>query len=211
MLSLTILNSSGKLKSPSPGTVYTPFKTEFKKLESFAKKLDGIDQLQKWDSAYYSEKLKKELFDLDQEILKPYFKLENVIEGVFMIVKKLYDLQFEQVFNIDKYHEDVKTYQVTNTKGDFISVFYADFHPRPGKRGGAWMTSFKPQYKNENEIKRKVGYMNIRDFISWLGHHRFGIGQSQVKFPPPPCKRFIDFPMYHKKLRLLSHVPLVAV
>ena len=118
---------------------------EFEELENYAKKIGKIDLLQKWDGAYYSEKLKKELFDLDQEILKPYFKLENVIEGVFMIVKKLYDLQFEQVFNIDKYHEDVKTYQVTNTKGDFISVFYADFHPRKGKRNGAWMTSYKSQ------------------------------------------------------------------
>jgi peptidyl-dipeptidase Dcp len=118
---------------------------EFEELEKYAKKIGKIDLLQKWDGAYYSEKLKKELFDLDQEILKPYFKLENVIEGVFMIVKKLYDLQFEQVFNIDKYHEDVKTYQVTNTKGDFISVFYADFHPRKGKRNGAWMTSYKSQ------------------------------------------------------------------
>jgi len=120
-------------------------KKEFEELENYAKKIGEIDLLQKWDGAYYSEKLKKELFDLDQEILKPYFKLENVIEGVFMIVKKLYDLQFEQVFNIDKYHEDVKTYQVTNTKGDFISVFYADFHPRKGKRNGAWMTSYKSQ------------------------------------------------------------------
>ena len=118
---------------------------EFEELENYAKKIGKIDLLQKWDGAYYSEKLKKELFDLDQEILKPYFKLENVIEGVFMIVKKLYDLQFEQVFNIDKYHEDVKTYQVTNTKGDFISVLYADFHPRKGKRNGAWMTSYKSQ------------------------------------------------------------------
>ena len=118
---------------------------EFEELENYAKKIGKIDLLQKWDGAYYSEKLKKELFDLDQEILKPYFKLENVIEGVFMIVKKLYDLQFEQVFNIDKYHEDVKTYQVTNIKGDFISVFYADFHPRKGKRNGAWMTSYKSQ------------------------------------------------------------------
>lgn len=118
---------------------------EFEELENYAKKIGKIDLLQKWDGAYYSEKLKKELFDLDQEILKPYFKLENVIDGVFMIVKKLYDLQFEQVFNIDKYHEDVKTYQVTNTKGDFISVFYADFHPRKGKRNGAWMTSYKSQ------------------------------------------------------------------
>ena len=118
---------------------------EFKNLEEYAKKLDGIDTLQKWDGAYYSEKLKKELFSLDQELLKPYFKLENVIDGVFNIANKLYDLQFEEVFNIDTYHEDVKTYNVTDPNGNFISVFYADFHPRKGKRNGAWMTSYKSQ------------------------------------------------------------------
>ncbi|WP_405608611.1 M3 family metallopeptidase [Polaribacter sp. Asnod1-A03] len=118
---------------------------EFENLENFAKKLDGIDQLQKWDGAYYSEKLKKKLFDLDQELLKPYFKLENVIDGVFEIAKRLYDLNFEEVSNIDKYHEDVKTYNVTDNEGNFISVFYADYHPRKGKRNGAWMTSYKSQ------------------------------------------------------------------
>ena len=82
-------------------------KTEFKKLEDFAKDLDGIDQLQKWDSGYYSEKLKQKLFDLDDEQLKPYFKLENVIDGAFMVANKLFGLQFEEIDTIDKYHEDV--------------------------------------------------------------------------------------------------------
>lgn len=118
---------------------------EFKELEAYAKKLDNIDQLQKWDGAYYAEKLKKERFNLDQEILKPYFKLENVIDGVFTIANNLFDLKFEEVFDIEKYHEDVKTYNVTDTNGNFIAVFYADFHPRAGKRNGAWMTSYKPQ------------------------------------------------------------------
>ena len=71
---------------------------EFKNLESFAKRVDGIDQLQKWDSAFYSEKLKKEIFNLDQEILKPYFQLENVINGAFIVANKLYDLTFEEIF-----------------------------------------------------------------------------------------------------------------
>ena len=118
---------------------------EFTNLESYAKKLDNIDKLQKWDGAYYAEKLKKELFDLDQEILKPYFKLENVINGAFEISKRLYDLHFEEVFNIEKYHQDVKTYNVTDSNNNFIAIFYADFHPRKGKRNGAWMTSYKPQ------------------------------------------------------------------
>jgi len=131
---------------------------EFKQLESFAKKLDGIDQLQKWDSAYYSEKLKQKLFNLDDEQLKPYFKLENVIEGVFKVASNLFGLQFEETDKVDKYHPEVKTYNVTDTQGDFIALFYADFHPRPGKRNGAWMTSYKPQMEKEGK--------NIRPHIS---------------------------------------------
>lgn len=118
---------------------------EFKNLEAFAKDLDQIDRLEKWDGAYYSEKLKQKLFSLDDEQLKPYFKLENVIEGVFTVANKLYDLSFTEVDDIDKYHEDVKTYRVTDSEDNLVAIFYADFHPREGKRGGAWMTSYKPQ------------------------------------------------------------------
>lgn len=131
---------------------------EFTELENFAKELDGIDQLQKWDSAYYSEKLKQKLFNLDDEKLKPYFKLENVIDGVFTIASKLFGLQFSETNEVDKYHEEVKTYKVTNTNGDFVSIFYADFHPRPGKRNGAWMTSYKSQMRKKEE--------NIRPHVS---------------------------------------------
>ena len=118
---------------------------EFNKLQGFAKDLDGIDQLQKWDSAYYSEKLKQQLFSLDDEQLKPYFKLENVIDGAFTVAEKLFGLQFEEINTIDKYHEDVLTYKVVDADGSLVSIFYADFFPRAGKRNGAWMTSFKPQ------------------------------------------------------------------
>jgi len=128
-------------------------KKEFDQLTNLAKK-DGIDQLQKWDGAYYSEKLKKELFDLDQEKLKPYFKLENVIDGVFDISNKLFDLVFEEINTIDTYHKDVKTYKVTNTNGNYIAILYADFFPREGKRNGAWMTTFKGQWKKDNENSR---------------------------------------------------------
>jgi len=103
---------------------------EFKQLEEFAKDLDGIDQLQKWDGSYYSEKLKQKLFSLDDEQLKPYFKLENVIDGVFQVAQKLFGLQFEEVSDIEKYHEDVKTFRVYDSDKNFISIFYADFHPR---------------------------------------------------------------------------------
>ncbi len=131
---------------------------EFRQLESFAKDADGIDQLEKWDGSYYSEKLKQQLFSLDDEQLKPYFKLENVIDGVFAVAERLFGIQFEQVFDIDTYHEEVKTYRIYDKEKNFVAVFYADFHPRPGKRGGAWMTSFKSQWKKDGE--------NIRPHIS---------------------------------------------
>jgi peptidyl-dipeptidase Dcp len=129
-------------------------KSEFNDLKNFAKDLDDIDALQKWDSAYYSEKLKQKLFDLDDEKLKPYFKLENVIDGAFTVANKLFDLNFEEFDTIDKYHDDVLTYKVTDSKGDLVSVFYADFFPRPGKRNGAWMTSYKPQYVQNGKEER---------------------------------------------------------
>lgn len=127
---------------------------EFAELEAFAKELDGIAQLEKWDSAYYSEKLKQKLFNLDDEKLKPYFKLENVIDGVFKVTEKLFDLNFKEVFNVEKYHDDVKTFEVYDSSQNLVSLFYADFHPRPGKRGGAWMTSYKPQYTLQGKNSR---------------------------------------------------------
>jgi len=136
---------------------------EFKQLEDFAKELDGIDQLQKWDGSYYSEKLKQKLFDLDDEKLKPYFKLENVINGVFKVAEKLFGLKFEEVLDIDTYNEEVKTFQVHDSSGNHISLFYADFHPRAGKRGGAWMTSYKPQYlKNGKNVRPHIS--NVCNF-----------------------------------------------
>lgn len=127
---------------------------EFEELSNFAKEQDQIDQLQKWDAAYYAEKLKQKKFDLNEEELKPYFELSNVIKGVFTIAGKLFDLKFEEVDDIDVYHEEVKTYRVTNTEGNFIAVFYADFHPRPGKRDGAWMTVYKNQQITAGENSR---------------------------------------------------------
>jgi len=126
---------------------------EFQKLNNFAIK-DGVEKLQKWDAAYYSEKLKKELFNLDEEALKPYFSLNNVLDGVLEIAHKLYDLNFTEIFDIDTYHNDVKTYEITDDKGNFVAVFYADFFPREGKRNGAWMTSYKSQWKKDSENSR---------------------------------------------------------
>ncbi len=129
-------------------------KKEFEKLETFAKELDSLDQLQKWDSAYYSEKLKQKLFSLDDEQLKPYFKLENVINGAFTVAKKLFGLKFEEIDTIDKYHDDVLTYKVVDAENNLVSIFYADFFPRAGKRNGAWMTSYKPQMIKNGKNER---------------------------------------------------------
>lgn len=119
---------------------------EFAELTAFAKEMDGIEQLEKWDGAYYSEKLKQKLFSLDDELLKPYFKLENVLNGAFTIAEKLFGIRFKEVFDIDTYHEDVQTFEVLDFQDELVAIFYADFFPRKGKRNGAWMTSFKPQY-----------------------------------------------------------------
>jgi len=118
---------------------------EFAQLTAFAKELDGIDQLEKWDGAYYSEKLKQKLFNFDDEILKPYFKLENVLNGAFTIAEKLFGITFKEVFDIDKYQEDVQTFEVLDFEGQLVAIFYSDFFPRKGKRNGAWMTSYKSQ------------------------------------------------------------------
>jgi Zn-dependent oligopeptidase len=136
---------------------------EFAELSAFAKALDGIDQLQKWDSAYYSEKLKQKLFSLDDEKLKPYFQLENVLNGAFTIANKLFGLKFNEVFDIDKYHEDVTTYEVKDEFGELVAVFYADFFPRKGKRNGAWMTSFKSQYIKDG-INERPHISNVCNF-----------------------------------------------
>ncbi len=126
---------------------------QFNQLKDFAEK-DGITDFQKWDNAYYSEKLKQELFSFDEEALKPYFQLENVIQGSFEIAKRLYGLSFKEVTTLEKYHADVKTYEVINQEGDFIAVYYADFHPRAGKRNGAWKTGYKSQWIKEGENSR---------------------------------------------------------
>ena len=127
---------------------------EFAQLTAFAKELDGIDHLEKWDGAYYSEKLKQKLFNLDDEKLKPYFQLENVLNGAFTIAGKLFGLTFTKIFDIDKYHEEVTTYEVKDEFGELVAIFYADFFPRKGKRNGAWMTSFKSQYIKEDKNER---------------------------------------------------------
>ena len=129
-------------------------KKEFQELEAFAKRTEGINRLEKWDSAYYSEKLKQEYYNFDNEQLKPYFKLENVIKGAFKVAHKLFGLNFIETNDIEGYHKDVITYKVVDLEQNLVAIFYTDFFPRKGKRNGAWMTSFKPQFVKDGIQER---------------------------------------------------------
>ncbi|WP_430615157.1 M3 family metallopeptidase [Flavobacterium sp. JP2137] len=132
----------------------TAAQREFAELTDFARDLDQLQQLEKWDAAYYSEKLKQQRFNLDDEILKPYFKLENVLNGAFEVAKRLYQLQFNEVHTIEKYHDDVQTFEVTDGDNRLVAILYTDFFPRKSKRNGAWMTSFKSQFVQNNIDQR---------------------------------------------------------
>ncbi len=131
----------------------TPYaQKEIEELKSLAK-TDGIDDIQSYDHAFYAEKLRKQKFDIDDEELKPYFQLEKVQEAVFGLAGKLFGMEFKEINDVQKYHQDVKTYEITEN-GNYKALLYADYHPRKGKRAGAWMTSYKNQYKQNGENSR---------------------------------------------------------
>lgn len=128
-------------------------KREVQEVKDFAKKLDNLDDLMSWDFTYYSEKLKKEKFGFEEEDLKPYFKAENCIEGIFKVAEKLYNLTFIKNSDIPVYHPEVEVYEVMDNDR-FIGLLYIDLFPRETKRGGAWMTSFKTQGLFKGKIER---------------------------------------------------------
>lgn len=118
---------------------------------------DGIkDKVQPYDWRYYTEKIRKERFDLDEQELKPYFSLENVTKGVFQVTENLYGLKFKQLNNVPVYHEDVTAWEVTEADGTHVGILYMDFFPRASKRGGAWMTSYRNQKTENGERKAPV-------------------------------------------------------
>jgi peptidyl-dipeptidase Dcp len=127
---------------------------DVQEVAALAKKLDQLEVLEKWDFAYYSELLKKEKYALDEEELRPYFSLENVISGVFATASRLFGLRFVANLEIPVYHPEVTAYEVYDRDNQFLSVFYADFFPRPGKRNGAWMTSYRGQFKEGTKDHR---------------------------------------------------------
>ena len=127
---------------------YTPAAhREVAEVEALARRLEGDDfQLMPWDFSYYSEKLKNEKYQFDEEALRPYFELSRVKEGVFGLATRLYGITFRRNPDIPVYHPDVDAYEVFDTDGSYLAVLYTDFHPRAGKRSGAWMTSYKEQW-----------------------------------------------------------------
>lgn len=125
--------------------------TELADLTAFAAELEGKPfTLQPWDYSYYSNKHRAKIHNFDEEALRPYFELNNVINGVFGLATRLYGLQFTENKNIEVYHPDVKAFDVTDQDGNFVGVIYTDFFPRASKRPGAWMTNFKEQWKEED-------------------------------------------------------------
>ena len=118
---------------------------ELEELKTFS----GLTDFQQWDFAYYAEKLKQERYQIDDSLLKPYLALDKAVEGMFAVAHKLYGLHFTLTKEIEKYHPEVQTYKVTDENGDYLALFYTDFFPRAGKRNGAWMTSYKEQYRDE--------------------------------------------------------------
>lgn len=127
---------------------------EVKAIEDMAKKIEGNDfKVEPWDFSYYSHKLQMEKYNLDAEMLRPYFQLDNVIKGVFGLATRLYGITFKENKDIPVYNKDVKAYEVFDKDGSYLAVFYADFYPREGKHDGAWMTEFQEQsinHKGEN-------------------------------------------------------------
>ncbi len=128
----------------------------------------GGFQLASWDWWYYAEKVKKAKYDLDEEMLRPYFKLENVLHGVFDVATRLYGLRFEKLSNVPLYHEDVTAFEVQDARGSHIGILYVDYFPRASKRGGAWMGEFRQQYVQEGREVRPVIY-NVGNFSKPTG------------------------------------------
>ncbi len=138
---------------------------DVKEVAAFAKTQGLTEPLQRWDFSYYSEKLKSSLFDLNDEMVKPYFELTRVTDGIFNLTNKLWGLTYKHNPEIPVYHSEVKAYEVFDKDGKFLSVLYLDFHPRSSKQGGAWMTSYKEQF-TENGIDSRPHISLVCNFTA---------------------------------------------
>ena len=143
---------------------------EREELKKLAQQLEGKDfELEPWDAGYYSHKLQMKKFNIDAEMLRPYFQLDKVIGGVFGLATRLYGITFRENKDIPVYHPDVKAYEVFDKDGSFLAVFYADFHPRKGKQGGAWMTEYQGQWMERADVRKPFGpdnCKNVRPHVS---------------------------------------------
>ena len=143
---------------------------EYEALEKLARKTEGKDfKMEPWDTAYYSHKLQMKKFNIDAEMLRPYFQLDKVIDGVFGLANRLYGITFKENKDIPVYHPDVKAYEVFDKDGSYLAVFYADFHPRDGKQGGAWMTEYQGQWMERTDVHKPFGpdnCKNVRPHVS---------------------------------------------
>ncbi len=174
--------------------------SDFNDIKLKAKSLDGIDELMPWDYAFYAEIIKNEKFGFDDNIVKPYFRLENVVDAIFRLSHHLFGVQFKQNSNIPTYHRDVKTYEVSDENGQFIAVLYLDFFPRQNKQSGAWMTEYKQQSNINGKMIRphisvccnfsKPGentpslltFYEVHTFLHEFGHALHGMF-SNTKYP----------------------------
>ena len=172
---------------------------EVKEVEQLARRHEGEHfQLMPWDWSFYSEKLRREKFDLDTEMLRPYFELGRVVDGVFGLANRLYGISFRENKDIPVYHPDVRAYEVRDADGRFLAVFYADFYPRAGKKAGAWMTEYKGQWKENGTDSRPhvsvvmnftkpsgqrpalLSFDEVKTFLHEFGHALHGIFADTV-------------------------------
>ena len=147
----TVFNFLEDLKKHS----LEPAKKEVQAVKDFAKERDGLEDFQPWDFSFYSEKLREKLFSFSEEEMKPYFPLNQVLDGAFLHAEKLYGIEFKKTTDVSTYHKDVEAYEVfAKDSGDFIGLFFADFYPRASKRSGAWCTHFRSQGLLKGEVRR---------------------------------------------------------
>lgn len=203
---------------------YTPAALkEVAEVEALAREMEGNDfQLMPWDWAYYSEKLKNKKFNLNEEELRPYFELSQVEKGVFGLATRLYGITFKENKEIPVYHPDVKAYEVFDKDGSFLAVLYTDFHPRAGKRSGAWMTSYKEQWIENgvnsrphvsvtmNFTKPSAGkpalltFSEVNTFLHEFGHALHGMFANTTYSTMSGTSVYWDLWSFHHKLWKIS-------
>ena len=175
-------------------------KKDVKDVSDYAKANGFTEKLMPWDFSYWSERLQKEQYSLNEELLKPYFQLENCIDAVYGLATRLYGITFHELDNVPVYHDEVKVYEVKDADGSHLALLYADFFPRESKRGGAWMTEFRGQSIRNGEEQRPfinivmnftkptadapslITHSELTTFLHEFGHALHGI-LAQGRYP----------------------------